>query len=137
MLAVRVRLDGDNEIVRVDASDRDPDALRHAAVVARVRWPQVAYSPSRLTDGRVVYVRFHMRDPFARGTLVIVDPDGTSHDTAITGITDAVVVGDRVVYEAPGADDISDLIVTDLVHTPVNLTLTPDASEHLGWRYEL
>jgi hypothetical protein len=38
-----------------------------------------------------------------------------------------------VVYEVGGADGVSDLVRTDLVGPPVNITNTPYVSEHLGW----
>ena len=35
--------------------------------------------------------------------------------------------------EQIGASGVSDLVRTDLVHAPINITATPYVSEHLGW----
>ena len=42
-------------------------------------------------------------------------------------------VGNGVVYEAAGGGEFTDLVYTDLMHAPVNVTNTPYLSEHIGW----
>jgi len=38
-----------------------------------------------------------------------------------------------LLYEEGGAKGVSDLVYTDFVHQPINVTSTPYISEHLGW----
>jgi hypothetical protein len=132
LLAVHSPLVGDDEIWRIDASG-DQESLDHPEVVARIPFPHVARSPGRLRDGRVVFVVFDMRDHNRYGELWVVETDGATHPTAILGVDDVTVVGDRVVYEAGGGTGVADLMVTDLASPPQNLTNTPFIAEHLGW----
>ena len=133
VLAVRSPLDGDDQIWRIDASG-DQEALDRPEVVATIPFPQVAASPSRLPDGRVIFVSKDLRDPDRVGELWLVERDGTVHATGIRGVDDAVVATDgRVVLQAGGGDQMGDLLVTDLVQAPYNLTNTPWVAEHLGW----
>ncbi len=132
ILAVHSPMEGDDEIWRVDVA-ADQEGLDAPEVVARVPFPRVALSPSRLTDGRVVYVQFDLRDPDHVGELWLVELDGTPHGTGIFGVDDALAVGDRVVYEASGGNHVADLLVTDLRHQAYNITNTPHVAEHLGW----
>ena len=104
-------------------------------MLATVEWPWLATSPARLPDGRVVFIKV---DPLSIteemvGQLMVVGLDGALRPTELTGVSALVVVGDKVVYEAGGANHVSDLIVTDLAGASVNLTNTPFVSEHLGW----
>jgi hypothetical protein len=133
ILAVRSPLQGDDQIWRIDAGG-DQDALDHPEVIATLPFPQVASSPSRLGDGRVVFVQHDLRDPDRVGELWVVEDDGSIHGTGIRGVDDAVVATDgRVVLQAGGGDRMGDLLVTDLVAPPYNLTNTPFVAEHLGW----
>ncbi len=132
VLAIHSPLSGDDEIWRIDVSG-DQEALDHPEVVARLPFPKVGLSPSRMRDGRVVYVQFDLRDPDHIGELWVVEADGTMHGTGILGVDDAIAIGERVVIEASGGDRIADLLVTDLVHNAYNITNTPAYAEHLGW----
>ena len=104
-------------------------------VLATVDAPYLAHAPARLPDGRVVFVRTDPRDSTdtAIGELFVLDRGGAARSTGITGVVDLVVVGDQIVYEVGGADGVTDLVRTDLVDPPVNLTRTPTIAEHLGW----
>jgi hypothetical protein len=104
-------------------------------VLATLDPPYQAHAPARLPDGRVVFVRSDPRDvtDTAVGELFVLGRDGVARTSGITGVRALVVVGDQIVYEVGGADEISDLVRTNLVDPPVNLTRTPYVSEHLGW----
>ncbi len=104
-------------------------------VVATVEAPYSAHAPARLPDGRVVFVRVDPRDvtDTAVGELFVLDRGGQARTTGITGVRALVVVGGYIVYEVGGADGVTDLVRTNLVDAPVNLTRTPTVSEHLGW----
>ncbi|HXU74510.1 MAG TPA: hypothetical protein VN947_34685 [Polyangia bacterium] len=104
-------------------------------VLATVDAPYSAHAPARLPDGRVVFVRTDPRDSTdtAIGELFVLDRGGVARTTGITGVLALVVVGNDIVYEAGGADGVTDLIRTNLVDPPVNLTRTPTVAEHLGW----
>jgi len=104
-------------------------------VLATVDAPYGAHAPARLPDGRVVFVRTDPRDSTetALGELFLLERGGEARTTGITGVLALVVVGGYVVYEVGGADGVTDLVRTDLVGPPVNLTRTPTVSEHLGW----
>jgi len=131
LLVLHSPLAGDDEIWRVDLA-RGQDGLDDPEIVARIPFPRVALSPSRLTDGRIAYVQFDLRSPDHIGEIWLVE-HGTTRPTGILGVDDAIAVGDRVVYEASGGDHISDLLVTDLAHPAYNITNTPSLAEHLGW----
>jgi hypothetical protein len=133
VLAVHSPLAGDDQIWRLDVSG-DQQAIDHPEVLATIPFPQVAASPSRLPDGRVIFVSKDMRDPDQIGELWLVERDGSMHGSGIRGVDDAVVATDgRVVLQAGGGDQMGDLLVTDLVAPPYNLTNTPFIAEHLGW----
>ncbi len=104
-------------------------------VLATLDAPYLAHAPARLPDGRVVFVRTDPRDSTdtAVGELFVLDRSGVARTTGITGVRALVVVGGAIVYEVGGADGVTDLVRTDLVDPPVNLTRTPTVSEHLGW----
>jgi hypothetical protein len=104
-------------------------------VLAGVDAPYLAHAPARLPDGRVLFVRTDPRDSTdtAVGELFVLDRGGAARTTGITGVRALVVVGSDVVYEVGGADGVTDLVRTNLVDPPVNLTRTPTVSEHLGW----
>jgi len=104
-------------------------------VLATIDAPYGAHAPARLPDGRVVFVRTDPRDSTdtAIGELFVLDRGGAARTTGITGVRALVVAGDSVVYEIGGADGITDLVRTNLMDRPVNLTKTPTVSEHLGW----
>src|SRR5205823_15132879 len=104
-------------------------------VLAAVDSPYGAHAPARLPDGRVVFVRTDPRDSTdtAIGELFVLDRGGVARTTGITGVLALVVAGGAVVYEVGGADGVTDLVRTNLVDPPVNLTRTPTVSEHLGW----
>jgi hypothetical protein len=104
-------------------------------VLAQVPEPYQATSPARLPDGRVVFIRVDPRDvtDTAVGEMFVIEVDGTVHTTGATGVLALEVIGDQVIYEEGGATQVSDLIQTDLVNPPVNITNTPFISEHLDW----
>jgi hypothetical protein len=104
-------------------------------VLATIDAPYEAHAPARLPDGRVVFVRTDPRDSTdaAVGELFVLERGGAMRTTGITGVRAAVVVGEEVVYEEGGADGVTDLIRTNLVDAPVNVTRTPYVAEHLGW----
>lgn len=104
-------------------------------VLATVDAPYSAHAPARLPDGRVVFVRTDPRDSTdtAIGELFVLDRGGAARSTGITGVLALVAVGGEIVYETGGADGVTDLVRTNLVDPPVNLTRTPTVSEHLGW----
>jgi hypothetical protein len=104
-------------------------------LLATIDPPYGAHAPARLPDGRVLFVRTDPRDSTdtAVGELFVLERGGAARSTGITGVRALVVVGSDVVYEVGGADGITDLVRTDLVGAPVNLTRTPYVSEHLGW----
>lgn len=104
-------------------------------VLATVEAPYLAHAPARLPDGRVVFVRTDPRDSTdtALGELFVLDRGGAARTTGITGVRALVVAGGAIVYEAGGADGVTDLVRTNLVDPPVNLTRTPTISEHLAW----
>lgn len=104
-------------------------------VLATVDAPYGAHAPARLSDGRVVFVRTDPRDSTdtAIGELFVLDRSGATRTTGITGVLALVVVGDDIIYEEGGADGVTDLVRTNLVDPPVNLTRTPTVAEHLGW----
>jgi hypothetical protein len=108
---------------------------RTRELLATIDPPYGAHAPARLPDGRVVFVRTDPRDSTdtAVGELFVLERGGVARSTGITGVRALVVVGSDVVYEVGGADGITDLVRTDLVGAPVNLTRTPYVSEHLGW----
>ncbi|MGZ3425448.1 MAG: hypothetical protein ACXVCV_02310 [Polyangia bacterium] len=103
--------------------------------IATIDAPYSAHAPARLPDGRVLYVRTDPRDSTdtAVGELFVLDRGGVARTTGITGVRALVVVGGAVVYEVGGADGVTDLVRTNLVDPPVNLTRTPTVAEHLGW----
>jgi hypothetical protein len=108
---------------------------RTREVLATIDAPYSAHAPARLPDGRVVFVRTDPRDSTdtAIGELFVLERGGAARTTGITGVLALVVVGDEVVYEIGGADGVTDLVRTNLVDPPVNLTRTPTIAEHLGW----
>ncbi|MSP62900.1 MAG: hypothetical protein EXR72_21715 [Myxococcales bacterium] len=132
VLMVHSPMIGDDEIIRLDVSG-DQEEVDAFEVLARIPFPRVAQSPSRLADGRIVYVQFDLRDPNHVGELWVVNTDGTTRPTGILGVDDALAIGNRVVYEAAGGNQIADLLITDLAHPPQNLTHTEYIAEHLGW----
>jgi hypothetical protein len=134
VLVVRVKDDGTStvELLDVSVDVAQPGATR---VLASVRAPYVATQPARLPDGRVVFIRVDPRDvsDTAIGEMYVIELDGQIHTTGLTGVLGLEVIGDQIVYESGGANEVSDLIVTDLAHPPVNLTNTPYTSEHITW----
>jgi len=104
-------------------------------VLAHVDLPYYAASPARLADGRVVYIRLDSREgqDLQPGEMWIVGTDGTTHAVGIDGIINLMVLGNYVVYETAGMKRFSDIVATNLVDPPVNVTNTPYISEHLGW----
>ena len=108
---------------------------RTREVLATIDAPYSAHAPARLPDGRVVFVRTDPRDSTdtAIGELFVLDRGGAARTTGITGVLALVVVGGDIVYEVGGADGVTDLVRTNLVDPPVNLTRTPTVAEHLGW----
>jgi len=104
-------------------------------LLATIDPPYLAHAPARLPDGRVVFVRSDPRDSTdtAVGELFVLDRGGVARTTGITGVRALVVVDGAIVYEVGGADGVTDLVRTNLVDPPVNLTRTPTVAEHLGW----
>jgi hypothetical protein len=104
-------------------------------LLATIDPPYLAHAPARLPDGRVVFVRTDPRDSTdtAIGELFVLDRGGVARTTGITGVRALVVVDGAIVYEVGGADGVTDLVRTNLVDPPVNLTRTPTIAEHLGW----
>jgi hypothetical protein len=104
-------------------------------VLAGVPRGDLAASPARLPDGRVIFLQIHDLSPslYPVGEIMVVERDGSVHPSGLRGVVAVTVIGDQVVYEAGGANGVSDLIVTDLSSPPYNLTNTPHVSEHLGW----
>ncbi|MDB4967260.1 MAG: hypothetical protein JWN44_2949 [Myxococcales bacterium] len=104
-------------------------------VVATIDPPYGAHAPARLPDGRIVFVRTDARDvtETAIGELFVLERGGSARTSGITGVVALTVVGDEVVYEVGGASGVSDLVRTNLVDPPVNVTNTPHVAEHLGW----
>jgi hypothetical protein len=104
-------------------------------LLATIDPPYLAHAPARLPDGRVVFVRSDPRDSTdtAIGELFVLDRGGVARTTGITGVRALVVVDGAVVYEVGGADGVTDLVRTNLVDPPLNLTRTPTVAEHLGW----
>jgi len=116
------------EVLRADDSD---DKM----VLATLKPGYTATSPARLPDGRVVFIRSVLGGYSASdlGEMFVIERDGAVHSTNLTGVVALLVVGDRVVYEVGGMDDVSDLVMTDLATPPVNITNTRYVSEHLAW----
>jgi hypothetical protein len=108
---------------------------RTREVLATIDAPYSAHAPARLPDGRVVFVRTDPRDSTdtAIGELFVLDRGGVARTTGITGVLALVVADGALVYEVGGADGVTDLVRTNLVDPPVNLTRTPTVAEHLGW----
>ncbi len=104
-------------------------------VLATIDPPYSAHAPARLPDGRVVFVRTDPRDSTdtAVGELFVLERGGAARTTGITGVRALVVAGGEIVYEVGGADGVTDLVRTNLVDPPVNLTRTATVAEHLGW----
>jgi len=119
--------------VTVEIAGVDGSGARQ--LLATIDAPYSAHAPARLPDGRVVFVRTDPRDSTdtAIGELFVLDRGGVARTTGITGVRALVTVGDEVVYEVGGADGITDLVRTNLVDPPVNVTRTPTVAEHLGW----
>ena len=104
-------------------------------LLATVDAPYSAHAPARLPDGRVVFVRTDPRDSTdtAIGELFVLERSGSVRSSGITGVRALVVVGGEIVYEVGGADGVTDLVRTNLVDPPLNLTRSPTVAEHLGW----
>ncbi|HEY7957023.1 MAG TPA: hypothetical protein VII38_17075 [Polyangia bacterium] len=122
------------ELLRVDRPyEHDPSVTSEK--IATVPDGYLATSPARLPDGRIVFLRVDptMSSDTAIGEMFVIGLDNHVQSTGATGVLALEVVGDQVVYEVGGADGVSDLVRTDLVGPPVNITNTPYVSEHLGW----
>jgi hypothetical protein len=141
ILAVRsVRDDTDSigtstiEILKIDTPNiHDPARTTEKLVTLDPGY--LARSPALLPDGRIAFVRV---DPTsvsdaAMGELFVIGLDNQVRSTGVTGVLGLIAVGDKLVYEEAGMYGVSDLVVTDLEHPSVNLTHTPDVSEHLTW----
>lgn len=122
------------EILRVDRP-YDHDPAHGAEKLVTLADGYLARSPARLPDGRVVYIRVDPANSSetAVGEMFVIDLDNQVRSTGLTGVLALEVVGDKVVYEVGGASAVTDLVFTDLVHPPVNLTNTPFIAEHLAW----
>jgi len=141
VLAVRSVRDGASspgtstiELLRIDTPNVHDPALASEKLVT-VEPGYLVRSPARLPDGRVAFIRV---DPFnlsdtAVGEMFVIGLDNAVRSTGITGVLGLVAVGDRLVYEEGGMFGVSDLVATDLVRPSVNITRTPNVSEHLGW----
>jgi hypothetical protein len=133
VLAVRVT-DGTATIELIEVGGQTPQH-NPTRVLAAVPLPYLATSPGRLPDGRVVFIRIDPRDvsDTAIGEMFVIELDGSVHTSGLSGVLGLEVIGDQIVYEEGGANEVSDLIMTDLAHPPVNLTNTPYISEHIVW----
>jgi len=123
------------EVLPVGVLEGRRDGLDARRVLATIDGGDLAASPSRLDDGRVVFLKRRPGGiaPKDVGELMVIELDGTVRPTGVVGVTALVTVGNRVVYEIGGSTDVPDLITTDLVNPPVNVTNTPLVGEHLGW----
>jgi hypothetical protein len=123
------------EVLPVGVLEGRRDGIDARRVLATVGNGLLAASPARLDDGRVVFLKRRPGGitPKDVGQLVVIELDGTLRETDIVGVAALVAVGNRVVYEIGGASDVPDLVATDLVSPPVNVTNTPFVGEHLGW----
>jgi hypothetical protein len=124
------------EVLPVDVLEGRRDGLDARRVLASVEGgTHLAAAPARLDDGRVVFLvrRPGGIAPKDVGELFVIERDGTVRSTGVVGVQALVAVGNRVVYEAGGATDVPDLVASDLVNPPVNVTNTPFVGEHLGW----
>jgi hypothetical protein len=105
-------------------------------VLTHVDLPYFAASPARLADGRVVFIKLDAReqsDDLLPGEMWVVELDGTTHKAGIDNIISLYVLDEYVVYETAGDGRYSDIVATNFVEPPVNVTSTPYVSEHLGW----
>lgn len=133
VVAVRYA-DTGTELVVIDVAT-PMSANKQPQVLAHVDLPYYAASPARLADGRVVYIRLDSRQgqDLQPGEMWVVETDGTTHAVGIDGIINLLVMGNYVVYESAGMKSFSDIVATNLVDPPVNVTNTPYISEHIGW----
>jgi hypothetical protein len=138
---------GDNHVVAVRYGDSGTDIVvidvmmplsnsKVPVVLTHVDAPYYAASPGRLPDGRVVYIRLDSREQtndLLPGEMWLVDVDGSTRKVGIDNIVSLYVVEGYVVYEAVGDGRYSDIVATNFVDPPVNVTSTPYISEHIGW----
>ncbi len=117
------------DVARSRATSSAPQAL------AFVDPPYFGASPARLADGRVIFLRLDSRQDtdLQPGDVWIVEADGTTRPVGLDGVINLIVIGDRVVYETVGPHGFTDVMASNLVDPPVNVTATPYVSEHLGW----
>lgn len=122
------------ELERVDMPF-DHDVTRTSEKLVTLADGLLAHSPARLADGRVVFIQVNPNETGDRGLgeMMLIDAANNVRSTGIIGVVALEVVADRIVYETGGADGVADLVMTDLVHPPVNLTNTTFISEHLAW----
>jgi hypothetical protein len=122
------------EILRIDRPG-DHDVARTTTTLVTLEPGYLARSPARLPDGRVLFIRTDPSDisDTGIGELFVLGLDGQVRSTGITGVLALETIGDQVIYEIADAYGVSDLVRTDLVHPPVNLTQTQFVSEHLAW----
>jgi len=116
------------EIVSVSGKD-DP------IVLATMPRNFFAANPVKLDDGRVVFIR-RVLDGYSErdlGEMFVIERDGTIHTTDLVGVVGLVAAGNSIVYETGGATGVTDLVVTDLLHPPKNVTNSPYVAEHLTW----
>jgi hypothetical protein len=116
------------EVLRADGSD---DKM----TLATVDDGYLAASPARLPDGRVVFIRSRPGGytDSDLGEMFVIELDGRVRSTGIISVIALIVVGDHIVYEIGGSDDVTDLSMTDLASPPKNITNTRYVSEHLAW----
>ena len=133
VLAVRVT-DGQTHIELIDVSG-PAFQVASSEVLATLFPPFLAQQPARLPDGRVLFIRYNpdgVSDSDI-GELFVIDTNHAMYSTGVTGVLGLEAVGNGVVYEAAGGGEFTDLVYTDLMHAPVNVTNTPYLSEHIGW----
>ncbi len=122
------------ELLRVDRAF-DHDQAQTSEKLATLADGLLAHAPARLPDGRVVFIRVNpdgVSDTDV-GEMLVIGLDNQVSSTGLVGVLALEVVGDQIVYETGGADGVSDLVMSDLTHAPVNITNTPFVSEHIGW----
>jgi hypothetical protein len=133
VLAVRVV--GETATVEIIDVAGPAFQLAQAEVLATLHPPYLPAQPARLPDGRVVFIRYNPNGVSDSdiGEMFMINRDGSTVSTGITGVLALEAVGGGIVYEGGGATGVSDLVYTDFEKPSINVTNTPYISEHIGW----